>query len=238
MGAQSADVVVARRSKPRAYLLLARVSNLPTVWTNVLAACVVAGAAFDSLPVALLSMSLLYTGGMFLNDAFDARFDSRARPDRPIPSGDVTRRQAFATGFGLLLAGEALLALQPVPAMALGWGALLVAAIVFYDFAHKGVWFAPAVMGLCRALIYPVAAAGATGSAAPVVAPATAMFAYVVVLTHIAKAGRGDWVPWLLAGICIVDAGFIAVAGAPLAAAAAGAGFVVTLALQRVVPGT
>ena len=75
-----------RRSRPRAYLLLARISNLPTVWTNVLAAYVVAGASRESLPIASIAASLFYTAGMFLNDAFDAPFDAQARADRPIPT--------------------------------------------------------------------------------------------------------------------------------------------------------
>ena len=52
-----------------------------------------------------LAISLLYTAGMFLNDAFDREFDTRVRPDRPIPSGDVTAREAFAIGWVLLAAG-------------------------------------------------------------------------------------------------------------------------------------
>jgi len=92
-----------KRPRWRAYLLLSRVSNLPTVWSNVLAG-VVAGTSIDSLspfasraPVAmlLLSASAFYTGGMFLNDAFDAPFDRRVRPERPIPRGEVGLREAF-----------------------------------------------------------------------------------------------------------------------------------------------
>jgi hypothetical protein len=61
-----------------------------------------------------------------------------------------------------------------------------------------------------------------------------------VALTVVAKtAGKGSLVPWLLAGICIVDAIMIGgAAGSLQLAAAAAAGFVLTLALQRVVPGT
>ncbi|HJU45113.1 MAG TPA: UbiA family prenyltransferase [Vicinamibacterales bacterium] len=241
MGAHSADGIAPRRSKLRAYLLLARVSNLPTVWTNVLAAYVIAGASFDSLLIASLSLSLFYTGGMFLNDAFDARFDSHARPDRPIPNGDASQREVFIIGFALLAIGESLLVLQPFPTRAARWGLALAAAIVFYDYAHKDKLYGPIVMGLCRALVYLVAASSATGiEPYRVVGAASVMMAYVMTLTYVAKlAGRGDWVPWLIAGICIVDAIFITMAGGgPVAATVAIAGFIVTLALQRVVPGT
>ena len=82
-------------------------SNLPTVWTNTLAGTVLAGADVEPGRLALLALafSLLYTGGMYLNDAFDRESDRRERPERPIPSGRVTARSVFAIGFGLLAAG-------------------------------------------------------------------------------------------------------------------------------------
>src|SRR6187399_237800 len=100
-GTTVARAPVGKRSRPRAYLLLARISNLPTVWTNVLAAYVVAGASRESLPVASIAVSLFYIAGMLLNDAFDAPVDARARADRPIPNGDVTRTEVFTVGFVL-----------------------------------------------------------------------------------------------------------------------------------------
>ncbi len=96
-------------------LILGRVSNLPTVWTNmlvglVLAGGVVGGAAADAktLPL-LLALSLFYVGGMYLNDAFDAALDALERPERPIPSGRVGRGTVFALGFAMLGGGLALL---------------------------------------------------------------------------------------------------------------------------------
>src|SRR5688500_12546618 len=110
--------VMAKRSKLRAYLLLARVSNLPTIWTNVTAAHVVVDASLGTLLTGIVSISLFYTGGMFLNDAFDASFDAAARSDRPIPAGDVSRGRVFLIGALLLTAGEALLLAMPHPAPA------------------------------------------------------------------------------------------------------------------------
>lgn len=229
-----------RRSRARAYLLLARVSNLPTVWTNVLAAVVVAGGPRESLMAAIAAVSLFYMGGMVLNDAFDAGVDAAMRADRPIPAGDVTRPEAFMLGAALIGLGELVLLSVSHPRPALVWGLGLAAAIVFYDFKHKGQAFGPVVMGLCRALVYCVAAAGAMGTvSSPVFIAAALMWAYIIVLTWLAKnAGLGYAVPWMLAGICLVDAAILAGSGEPLLAALAATGFVVTLALQRVVPGT
>ena len=39
------------------------------------------------LPLLFLGVSALYTGGIFLNDAFDADFDRQRRAERPIPFG-------------------------------------------------------------------------------------------------------------------------------------------------------
>jgi len=231
---------MAKRSRPRAYLLLARISNLPTVWTNVLAAYVVAGALRDSLPIASIAASLFYTAGMFLNDAFDAPFDATARADRPIPNGDVSRSEVFTIGVALMAAAGLMLLLLPHPTPALLWGAALALAIVFYDYQHKGRAFGPMVMGACRALVYCTAAAGAIGLVTvPVAVAAVVMWIYIVVLTWIAKTpGMGHLVPFLLAGICFVDAAMIAIAGAPQLALVAATGFVLTLSFQRVVPGT
>lgn len=229
-----------RRSKARAYLLLTRVSNLPTVWTNVLAAVVVAGGPRNSLVVTMAATSVFYMGGMVLNDAFDADVDARIRSDRPIPAGDVTRAEVFSLGTALLALGETVLLATPYPRPALAWGLGLAAAIVFYDYQHKGRSFGPVVMGLCRALVYCVAAAAAVGTvSSPVMRAAALMWAYIIALTWVAKnAGLGSAVPWLLAGICLVDAAVLAASGEPSLAALAATGFVLTLALQRVVPGT
>ena len=229
-----------RRSKPHAYLLLARVSNLPTVWTNVMAALFAAGVWPDPFGLTAAAMSLFYMGGMFLNDAFDAPFDAASRDDRPIPAGDVPRSEVFIAGFVLLLGGELLLIRQPHPIPALGWGLALAGAITFYDFRHKGRWFGPVVMGLCRALIYCIAAAGATGAVpTTVIVAAVVMWAYVIALTVVAKTAKlGYAVPWLIAGICLVDAVMIAMAGDPNHAMIAATGFVLTVLFQRIVPGT
>ena len=92
------------RSRWNVYLRLGRVSNLPTVWTNCLAGTLLACGGFDPIVFApaMVATSMFYVAGMFLNDAFDRDFDSQCRPERPIPSGEVTSRKVFTVGFGLL----------------------------------------------------------------------------------------------------------------------------------------
>lgn len=187
--------------KWKAALDLGRVSNLPTVWTNTLAGAVLAGGTLGDarLPPLLVALSLFYVGGMFLNDAFDREFDARHRRDRPIPSGQVAATTVFRAGFGLLAAGLALLAWVGYGvAGGTGWppvaaGVALGLCIVFYDAYHKQNPLSPVVMGLCRMLVYVVAAA-AIASEPPraVFAMGLLLLAYLVGLTYTAKQEHLD----------------------------------------------
>ena len=173
-------------------LRLGRISNLPTVWTNVLAGALLAGAA--DFRHYMLAMSLFYVGGMFLNDAFDREFDARHRPDRPIPSGQVSARQVFGIGFGLLALGQAGVALAgrlhggAWPWAALASGLALAGAIVFYDAHHKGNPLSPLVMGLCRVLVVTTTAwVWLPALPVPVLLAAAALLCHLIGLTYIAK---------------------------------------------------
>ncbi len=53
--------------------------------------------------------ALLYTGGMFLNDAVDADWDRKHRPERPIPAERISRGSVYAGALGFLVAGWLLL---------------------------------------------------------------------------------------------------------------------------------
>ncbi len=230
-----------RRPLWRAYLLLARVSNLPTVWTNVIAGTVLAGGMFEWGRVAAISaaVSLLYIAGMILNDAFDHRIDALGRADRPLPAGDTSVGAAFTAGAALLAAGVVLLFPITSGRSAPAYGVLLAAAIVYYDYRHKRDRFGPVVMGICRGLVYCVAAAAAGGVSPVVLIGAATMTAYVVALTQIAKRigpQRGYLVPYMIAGISLVDALLVATV-MPWIAPLIALGFPLTLAAQRIVPG-
>lgn len=174
--------------KLRTALRLGRVSNLPTVWSNTLAGAVLAGAGGlgAELAVMLLAFSLFYTGGMFLNDAFDAEFDAAQRPERPIPSGEISGREVFGYGYCMMAGGVALLAwIGMAPALA---GLALAAVITYYDWNHKKNLFSPVVMGLCRVLVY--VGAGLCYTLAPPAAlgiGAALMLCYLIGLTYVAK---------------------------------------------------
>ncbi|WP_437968888.1 UbiA family prenyltransferase [Sorangium sp. So ce260] len=209
-------------SRARVYLRLGRVSNLPTVWTNVLCGMALSGSGLRAPEVALvgLAVSLMYVGGMFLNDAFDREIDARERPERPIPSGLVSAREVFAVGYGLLGAGVLLVGghayLESRGAAPVVASALLAGAIVLYDAWHKGNPLSPALMGLCRVLVYATAALAAGGQlGSAVFGGGLALLFYLIGLTAIAKQEN------LLAVRSLWALGFMAVPflttiGAPL----------------------
>jgi len=287
------------RAAVRTHLRLGRVSNLPTVWTNVLAAAALAGAPLDAATLAppLAAMTAFYIGGMYLNDAFDHPIDARERPERPIPAGEIRAGTVFAIGFALIAAGVAAMAAGGLAAAVAGLA--LAAAIIAYDVRHKGNVLSPVVMGACRALVYVGTAAFAAALTGPVVAAAAGLLAYIAGVTYAARQESLDrigslWplallaapalvavalllragtagpaaivalaavaatvavavrrlvrrdrpgavpraVGLMLAGISLVDALYAATAGLPAVAALAALGFLATLALHRVVPGT
>lgn len=176
--------------RPALYLRLGRVSNLPTVWTNVLAGVVLAGARPRVTMVAFLALaaSLFYVGGMFLNDALDRAIDARERPERPIPSGAITASEVFVVGYGLLAAGIAAVAWYAPRPEAVAAAVALAVAIVTYDAWHKANPLGPVLMGLCRMLLYVTAALVVSRTlGTPVVVGALCLFAYLIGLTYAAK---------------------------------------------------
>lgn len=146
----------------RAYAELARLSNTPTVVTNVMvgaaaAAAVTGGSlSWPRTAVTAVACVLLYVAGMALNDVLDREIDARERPHRPIPSSRVTLAGAHAFVVAcIVIALGALLMLSPAALFA---GLALVAAIVAYDLVHARTPWSVLLMGACRALV-PVAAA-------------------------------------------------------------------------------
>jgi hypothetical protein len=177
-------------------LRLGRVSNLPTVWTNTLAGILLAGGLIGdsrALPL-MLALSLFYIAGMYLNDAFDAGIDAVERPERPIPSGEVSAETVFAAGFGMMGLGLVVL-------IWVGYGAAdgtgigpvfgglgLGAAIVLYNRRHKGNPLGPVLMGICRMLVYITAGLALVPELpAPLLIGALLLLCYLIGLTYVAK---------------------------------------------------
>jgi 4-hydroxybenzoate polyprenyltransferase len=171
----------------RVLLVLGRVSNLPTVWSNCLAAWLLAGGGiWQRFGLVCLGATLLYTGGMFLNDAVDAGFDRRYRPERPIPSGQISPRIVWVLAMVWLAGGWAVFfALGKLPTQ---FASALLLAIVVYDLVHKHTALSPVLMAACRFLLYLLAASSVGASATrDVLWHATALAAYIIGLSYLAR---------------------------------------------------
>ncbi|MCH9022281.1 MAG: UbiA family prenyltransferase [Planctomycetes bacterium] len=147
------------------YAQLSRLSNLPTCITNVLVGVAI-GSAGGTIPwrqftIIALAVSLFYIAGMALNDLVDAEQDRLDRPDRPIPSGKITKRAARNFVLFTFSLGVTLLVIRFPGTTVLT--ALLVASIVLYDLTHKKWAGSVVLMGACRGLVYLVGAHAVAG---------------------------------------------------------------------------
>ncbi|WP_116126989.1 UbiA-like protein EboC [Lewinella sp. IMCC34183] len=137
----------------RPYLTLLRPANLVTAVADVLAGASVAAAVSghwsEALPWLCLATLGLYGGGVVFNDVFDVDLDRIERPERALPSGEVTLASAILLGGLCLLGGIGLAGIAGGDSAAI---ALAVAALaLLYDARakHHPV-FGPLFMGLCR----------------------------------------------------------------------------------------
>ncbi|MEM6507736.1 MAG: UbiA family prenyltransferase [Planctomycetota bacterium] len=212
----------------RAILELCRMSNLPTVWSN----CLVGWGAglllflrYDNpVPAAdhasyisnnvelifgpslflMLMISLLYCGGMVLNDYWDREIDAKERPGRPIPSGRVSPAQARNFAIGMIVAAAlipvllALVERSPQsdftrlipPFTALG---LLIGCIVLYNRVHSTRPMCVILMAMCRFLV--IVTVGAFVAPWPkdhawvilILGPASTLFLYTLAISIVAR---------------------------------------------------
>ncbi len=185
-------------SQMKTWMTVGRVSNLPTVWTNTLAAALLASSAGALAPpsslvwILLLAMlSLLYLAGMLLNDLLDADWDLQHHNPRPITLGLVSRRQVrLAAWLALLLAAAAALGLIRLieqPHWLLASVTLLVGCILGYNLLHKKYAHSVWLMGACRSTLYLTAAASLAMPTQPIWLCALLLGVYISGLTYLAR---------------------------------------------------
>jgi hypothetical protein len=184
----------------RALLVLGRVSNLPTVWSNCLAGWWLGGGGnLGKLPLLLFGASAVFTGGMFLNDAFDAAFGRRRQSSRPIPAGAISLAAVWRWSFALL--GLGAISLAVLGKTTGGLTLALLACVIIYDATHKAVTASPWLLGLCRFWIYVIAGStGALGVNGGPIWCGAALAVYVAGLDSVArrKSFRGPVPNWPL----------------------------------------
>lgn len=146
-----------------AYLQLTRPANVVTAIADIWAGFAIAGAwalilsdwgsgsneFLHSLGWLSLSTIGLYAGGVAFNDVFDAELDAVERPERPIPSGRVSKSSAAWMSFLLLVVG--IIAAAQVSLVSAGLALAVAVLAVLYDYwgKHQNL-IGPINMGLCR----------------------------------------------------------------------------------------
>jgi 4-hydroxybenzoate polyprenyltransferase len=145
------------------YLQLTRPANVITAIADIWAGFAIAGAwdymatnwiygdqqFWQNLLWLSLSTIGLYAGGVAFNDIADAELDAIERPERPIPSGRVSKSKAAIMSTALLIFGI-------VAAAQVNWTSSIIAIAVAilavgYDYwgKHQRI-LGPINMGLCR----------------------------------------------------------------------------------------
>jgi 4-hydroxybenzoate polyprenyltransferase len=202
--------------KIKTWLTLGRVSNLPTVWTNVFAAALLAqasliGAAGDDMifqhsnvfwMTTLAALSLMYLGGMFLNDAFDAEWDRKNSNPRPIAKGDIAACWVWITGSLMLVIAIVLIAYlyqatQHGSVIVFGFNIqalyglfaaiLLALTIILYNAIHKQFVHSAFVMGACRCGVYLIAALLLVEVSFALALAAISLWLYIAGITYLAR---------------------------------------------------
>jgi 4-hydroxybenzoate polyprenyltransferase len=206
-----------------AWLQLLRLPNVFTAAADVAMGYLFTHRNLEPAPHFVLlvaASSLLYLSGMVLNDAFDADVDARDRPQRPIPSGRVSRRAATAVGWSMLAGG-----------VVVAWGAslaandgrpgavavLLAACIVTYDGLLKQTPLAPLLMGACRTLNVLLGMSLAiVGWGEAELLIAVGIGVYIAGVTIFARTEARVTARWrLFLGLAVLLAGFALLAGVP-----------------------
>lgn len=143
-------------SKVKSFLELVRLPNLFTAMADIMAAgWIVSGLTGHPFSIELvfllLASALLYACGLIFNDYFDYEIDKKERPERPLPSGRISKQAALYIGLSLLPLALLLAALVNVVSLVIA--VVLTLFILLYDrVAKHNYFYGPLTMGMCRLL--------------------------------------------------------------------------------------
>lgn len=171
----------------QAWAELLRLPNLFTVPGDILVGWCLTGMR-GGFPFLTIAASLcFYSAGLLLNDFCDAKVDAHERPNRPIPSGRVSRWSVLGVSILLMFGGLLLAGVWNLAALA------LIALICFYDLIAKHIpWVGVITMGCCRGMNLYLGATGAwpieSAPLSPQLITAVLFFTlYIVLISIIAK---------------------------------------------------
>lgn len=193
-----------------AHLETGRISNLPTVWSNVLLAYTLTSSTLYLSHVILLALagSFLYVGGCYLGDARDVAFDKANKPSRPIPAGILKERNIWILGTLMVLIGLAIPGVIWQPQnLLLGHLPLALVITIYALFHKKSAWLGLPLIGACRALLVFSAAVISSNINFSIGLIAMAIGVYTICFASVARLESSDKkisAPNLLKGIMLV----------------------------------
>lgn len=151
------QLLLVKLGKIHTYLRLVRPANIVTSIADVLAGIAISGYFLNgnindtSVFLLCFSTACLYAGGIVFNDIFDVDLDKIERPERAIPSGAITIREAWVLGSVLLIIGV-LFALSFSLFSGIIAFSIAVAALIYDKFSKHYSLLGPLNMGLCRGM--------------------------------------------------------------------------------------
>ena len=140
----------------RDYLVLVRLPNLFTLPSNILvgigaiSSLAFTFASFTQFLLLVTISVLLYCVGIVLNDLYDFDIDKKERPNRPLPSGKISRRSAI--GLVAIFSTLALILSLLVSFSTLVISSILFLAIFGYDKYLKNTYAGPFTIATARAM--------------------------------------------------------------------------------------
>lgn len=145
--------------KPSPYLVLIRPANVITAIADIFAGIALSGVlsgSISSFPIwhalaLVLATACLYAGGIVFNDVFDLELDKKERPERPLPSGQISKEKAVWFGITLFIIASVVTVQHATISYFLALGIVICATSYDKYFKHRLVG-GPLVMGLCRGL--------------------------------------------------------------------------------------
>ncbi len=183
--------------KLRAWLQLFRAPNLFTVPGDPLAGFLIAtGGILDHRVVPAIVASLcIYAAGLAMNDVIDTKEDLADRPNRPLPSGAISRTAAITAILALCAIGIGTLHVGLGPRSAVMGVALLI-TVWLYNATTKRIPIIGAInMGLCRGLSLILGAIAGAGLDSTTIAWADALpFSFGMLTPYfVLEAQRTGW---------------------------------------------
>ncbi|NIJ45529.1 4-hydroxybenzoate polyprenyltransferase [Wenyingzhuangia heitensis] len=149
-----------KNKKIEALLLIIRPANVITSIADVLAGIAIVGylnySGVDNtlfLHGILLSIATacLYAGGIIFNDVFDLEADKINRPERVIPSGKLSLKEAKIAGIVLFFIAIMATFLVSLFSTLVALG-VVVCALSYDKYAKHNTFLGPINMGMCRGL--------------------------------------------------------------------------------------